>query len=56
VLKYTHRPHAWGVLGLAAGGYTFSLLTLLFSGAVPEQTLSRRESFGIAAKFDAAAL
>src|SRR5258706_14397758 len=31
----THRPLAWGVLGLAIGGSLFSLLTLLFSGVVP---------------------
>ncbi len=32
--KNTHRSLAWGVLGLAIGGLLFSLLTLLFSGAV----------------------
>jgi len=40
----THRLHAWGVLGLATGGF-FSLLTLLFSGAISQQTPRRKQSF-----------
>jgi hypothetical protein len=45
-LKFTHRLLAWGVLGLATGGCLFSLLTLLFSGAVTMKTQLCRESFG----------
>jgi hypothetical protein len=41
-----HRLPAWGVLGLATGGCFFSLLTLLFSGAVLKQTPQQRQSFG----------
>jgi hypothetical protein len=41
----THRLLAWGVLGLATGGF-FSLLTLLFSGGIPKQTPDREQSFG----------
>src|ERR1700691_3280374 len=43
--KSTRRLLAWGVLGLATGGCLFSLLTLLFSGALRVQTQSRRKSF-----------
>jgi hypothetical protein len=32
--NFAHRLPAWGVLGLATGGFLFSLLTLLFSGAI----------------------
>src|SRR3981189_251511 len=41
----THRPLAWGVLGLAIGGLLFSLLTLLFSGVVPGKNPSPVEKF-----------
>src|ERR1700751_4784444 len=43
--KNTHRLRAWGVLGLATGGF-FSLLTLLFSGAISGQTPVAQQSFG----------
>src|ERR1019366_3379320 len=36
----------WGVLGLATGGALFSLLTLLFSGAMILKTRLSQESFG----------
>jgi hypothetical protein len=43
----TRRLRAWGVLGFATGGcFIFSLLTLLFSGAVILQTQGRKRSFG----------
>jgi hypothetical protein len=43
--KNTHRPLAWGVLGLATDGLLFSLLTLLFSGVLTVQTRPKKESF-----------
>jgi hypothetical protein len=46
ISKFTHRLHAWGVLGFATGGRFFSLLTLLFSGAIVLKTQPSRESFG----------
>jgi hypothetical protein len=45
IAEITHRVLAWGVLGLATGGCLFSLLTLLFSGAMTVQTQPRHESF-----------
>jgi hypothetical protein len=46
MLQLTHRLLAWGVLGFATGGCLFSLLTLLFSGALNLKTQLLRESFG----------
>jgi hypothetical protein len=43
---FTRRSLAWGVLGLATGGRFFSLLTLLFSGALRLKTHRFAESFG----------
>jgi hypothetical protein len=44
---------AWGVLGFATGGCFFSLLTLLFSGAIVLKTRPLWESFGGFADFQA---
>jgi len=44
--KTTHRLLAWGVLGFATGR-CFSLLTLLFSGGISEQTPGVGQSFGV---------
>jgi hypothetical protein len=53
IAKFTHRLLAWGVLGFATGGCFFSLLTLLFSGAIVLKTQPSRESFGRFVDFQA---
>jgi hypothetical protein len=51
VVQITRRLLAWGVLGLATGGFLVSLLTLLLSGGLILKTRLRLKSFGFIFSF-----